>query len=1018
MCELCRAFGSEYSTVFHSDSLQPSAGSSESSYAGPAPAYASAVGIGATGNQNIDGLLSGYRWSGTVTYSFPDSASDYPSNYGYGEPTASGFAQISAQQQAAVHKIMGQIENLTNLDIDFAGSNGADIRLAQSSAANPTAYAYYPNSAYSEGGDVWFGTSYNYTNPKLGDYYHLTHLHELGHSFGLKHGQSGGGVANTALPGDHDALEYSVMTYRSYVGGPTTGYTNEAFGYPQSFMMNDILALQTMYGADYTFNNGVTVYSWSATTGETFVNGVGQGRPGGDSAGASANRVFITIWDGGGEDTYDMSTYSNAVMIDLRPGYSSTTSGVQKAYLGAGHYASGNVYNAYLFENNSNSYVENAIGGSGNDALIGNAVANRLDGGLGDDTLTGGGGDDTFVYDAVGGADVITDFVVGLGTVDRIDLVGFADIESFAEAMAFASQVGSGTVFNFGAGSTLTLLNVLLSALAADDFTFDAAPAGPNEAPTGLELSGTTVAENAAGSVVGDLTVVDPNGDVVFSFLVSDNRFEVAGGPGAYRLKLKSGAALDYEAESQVALTITAADYGGMSVVHDFMIDVVDVSGVVIVGSSSKDTIDSTRTVKSQLNPTSEDDWIYGNGGNDTIRALAGDDYVDGGLGNDLLYGGDGDDVLVGGAGNDKMYGDGGNDTFVVSGADAQGDTFSGGSGVDRVLVSGNGSLTLKGFNAASASIEVWVGNGQAVLGTTSANTLNFSGLTALSGMSYIDGGNGNDTITGSDFADEIRGSAGNDVLYGRDGDDVLIGGAGTDKMYGDSGDDTFVVSGVDALSDTISGGAGVDRVLVTGGGNLTLKGFNAASASIEVWEGNGQAVFGTTSANTLNFSGLTALSGMSCVDGGKGNDTITGSDFADDLRGGAGNDKVQGGGGDDRLDGGVGKDTLTGGADADTFVFKLSGATNFDVITDYNFEDGDVIELSALLDAGYGPTSNVSDFARLLTSGSDLRLQVDLNGSVGGQRFVDVALLQGYATADLNQVLVQFEQQAQVLAA
>ena len=33
------------------------------------------------------------------------------------------------------------------------------------------------------------------------------------------------------------------MSYRSYIGGPTTGYTNEQFGYAQTYMMMDIQAL-------------------------------------------------------------------------------------------------------------------------------------------------------------------------------------------------------------------------------------------------------------------------------------------------------------------------------------------------------------------------------------------------------------------------------------------------------------------------------------------------------------------------------------------------------------------------------------------------------------------------------------------------------------------------------------------------------------------------------------------------------------------------------------------------------
>ena len=124
--------------------------------------------IGATGNPDIDGVLTGWRWIGTVTYSFADSASDYSANYGDGEPTATGFAQISTAQQTAVNSAMALIMSYTNINIQFAGTNGADIKLAQSSTANPTAYAYYPGN-YEEGGDVWFGTNENYTNPKLGD---------------------------------------------------------------------------------------------------------------------------------------------------------------------------------------------------------------------------------------------------------------------------------------------------------------------------------------------------------------------------------------------------------------------------------------------------------------------------------------------------------------------------------------------------------------------------------------------------------------------------------------------------------------------------------------------------------------------------------------------------------------------------------------------------------------------------------------------------------------------------------
>lgn len=357
---------------------------------------ATAVYASATNNAEIDGLLSGVKWSGSITYSFPDSPSDYPASYyGNGEPTGSGFTQAPSQMQTAIVYAVGLINSYTNANISYAGTNGADIMVAQSPAANPTSYAYYPSS-YASGGDIWFGTGYNYSLASLGNYYFATALHELGHAIGLKHSQETGGVANVAVPSAHDDSEYTVMSYRSYVGAPLTGYTAESYGFSQTYMANDILAMQTMYGANYNTQSGNTVYTWNATTGQMSINGVGQAAPGG-GGGGSANRIFETIWDGNGVDTYDLSNYTTNLSLNLNPGASSTFSSTQIAYLGNGYYASGNVYNAYLYNNDARSYIDNATGGSGNDSIIGNAIANVLNGGSGNDTLRGNGGNDSII---------------------------------------------------------------------------------------------------------------------------------------------------------------------------------------------------------------------------------------------------------------------------------------------------------------------------------------------------------------------------------------------------------------------------------------------------------------------------------------------------------------------------------------------------------------------------------------------------------------------------------------------
>ena len=42
----------------------------------------------------------------------------------------------------------------------------------------------------------------------------------------------------------------------------------------------------------------------------------------------------------------------------------------------------------------------------------------------------------------------------------------------FAEVLALSSQVGSDVVINFGGGNSITLVNVTLGSLHADDFVF------------------------------------------------------------------------------------------------------------------------------------------------------------------------------------------------------------------------------------------------------------------------------------------------------------------------------------------------------------------------------------------------------------------------------------------------------------------------------------------------------------------------------------------------------------------
>jgi serralysin len=346
-----------------------------------------------TGDPYVDGILSGIKWGvSSLSFSFPSSGSLYGTSYGSGEQL-NNFEAFTPAQQAAVRSILemyASVANLSFTEVSETSSLHGDLRYAESDAPS-TAWAYYPSTA-AAGGDAWFNNSKNwYDAPAKGNYGWLTMLHETGHALGLKHAHEARG-AFAAMPTDRDSLEYTVMSYRSYVGGSTTsGYTNGSGSYPQTLMMYDIAALQKLYGANYATNAADTVYSWSASTGQLSINGVGQGAP-------VANKVFMTLWDGGGNDTYDFSGYAGGVSVNLAPGGWSTSSVTQLASLASGKLAIGNIANALLYNGNAASLIENAVGGAGNDTLVGNLADNKLTGGAGSDSLEGGAGSDTSLY--------------------------------------------------------------------------------------------------------------------------------------------------------------------------------------------------------------------------------------------------------------------------------------------------------------------------------------------------------------------------------------------------------------------------------------------------------------------------------------------------------------------------------------------------------------------------------------------------------------------------------------------
>lgn len=192
-------------------------------------------------------------------------------------------------------------------------------------------------------------------------------------------------------------------------------------------MVLDVAALQFLYGAQ-THNETDTTYSWDETI------------PFGS-----------TIWDSGGTDTLDFSNFTLGHDISLADGTSSTISFPVRDY-----YTIQEGWDVGQLADNltiaHGAVIENAIGGAGDDTIVGNDLNNVLNGGLGDDTLTGGDGDDIFEFVANFGTDTISDFVLDS------DLLRFFDSsDTFITADAITAQdVGDDLVLAIGDNS-LTL---------------------------------------------------------------------------------------------------------------------------------------------------------------------------------------------------------------------------------------------------------------------------------------------------------------------------------------------------------------------------------------------------------------------------------------------------------------------------------------------------------------------------------------------------------------------------------
>lgn len=321
------------------------------------------------------------KWGGSVgtapdiTFSFFSSDSifsnEYPQQYIGSIGTLPIYLENTIRSAA---DIWSQYTNVKLSYVEETDINVGDIRIGVSQSninfqSGAVAEAVVPIVGRIFSGDF-------YLSPQLvsipassfgdGTVNFTTIMHELGHSiFSLTDVSTVLGWNGASLSGDLNFRAYTIMSY-NVVAGSTIEDGQQGIGlsyFPTTPMILDILAAQWLYGADTSTNAGNDTYTFN-----------------------ESDIYFETIWDGGGQDTFDASGATSNVKLDLRSG---SLSDVGQDVFAGSEMMPDTLGIAYGVQ------IEDAIGGEGSDAIIGNTTNNFLSGQAGNDTISGGPGEDT-----------------------------------------------------------------------------------------------------------------------------------------------------------------------------------------------------------------------------------------------------------------------------------------------------------------------------------------------------------------------------------------------------------------------------------------------------------------------------------------------------------------------------------------------------------------------------------------------------------------------------------------------
>jgi Ca2+-binding RTX toxin-like protein len=317
--------------------------------------------------------------------------------------------------------------------------------------------------------------------------------------------------------------------------------------------------------------------------------------------------------------------------------------------------------------------------------------------------------------------------------------------------------------------------------------------------------------------------------------------------------------------------------------------------------------------------------------------------------------------------------------------------TASSASGAQTIISTSASAVTVAVTSAAGVQTVITGAGADFINAATTAavNTINTGAgddsitvLATASGNYAIDGGSGNDIMTGGAGIDTLIGGLGNDILNGRGGADSMTGGDGSDLYYVDSAADVVIetnaitsTGGIDTVNSYLGAytlganvenghvmattaanltGNGFNNVLYAGAGNNTLDGSLGIDTADYAYASSAVTVsLAITLAQITTSSGSDTLISIENLTGGNFNDKLTGNTNGNVLDGGIGNDTLIGGTGNDTLIGGLGRDMLFGGLGTDIFDFNALSETGIlittrDVISDF-VKGQDKIDLATL---------------------------------------------------------------------